>query len=139
MKMSYGTSYYFLVRQLIRRVLLKIERVQMTLPDGRETVYDLVAHPGAVTIRSVDAEGNVYFVKQYRLGRNRCFWNCRQAPAVPNETPEAWPAVKCAKRPAWRRESLRGGRFLYGTGGIPASTCTSTWRLSFRMRRWPGR
>jgi len=28
------------------RVLLKSKRVQMTLPDGRETVYDLVAHPG---------------------------------------------------------------------------------------------
>jgi ADP-ribose pyrophosphatase len=48
-----------------------VERVQVRLPNGRESVYDLVRHRGAVTIVPVDDMGNILFVRQYRLGAEK--------------------------------------------------------------------
>ncbi len=42
----------------------------MRLPDGRANTYDLVEHNNAVTILPLDAQGNILFVRQYRLGAN---------------------------------------------------------------------
>jgi ADP-ribose pyrophosphatase len=83
----------------------KIERVQMSLPDGRQTVYDLVAHPGAVTIVPVDADGNVYFVKQYRLGAERTLLELPAGTRAPNEEPEA-----CASREIREETGMAAGK-----------------------------
>lgn len=45
-----------------------VEKVHLRLPDGRERDYDLVAHADAVTILPVDEQGQVYFVRQFRVG-----------------------------------------------------------------------
>jgi len=45
-----------------------VAKVHVRLPDGRERDYDLVEHGDSVTILPVDAQGNVYFVKQHRVG-----------------------------------------------------------------------
>lgn len=48
--------------------IFNVEQVQMQLPNGKTHSYDLVDHPGAVTIVPVDANGNILFVRQYRVG-----------------------------------------------------------------------
>lgn len=45
-----------------------VRRTQLTLPDGKEKAFDAVVHSGAVTIVPVDTAGNIYFVRQYRIG-----------------------------------------------------------------------
>lgn len=45
-----------------------VQKVHLRLPDQKETIYDLVAHNGSVTIVPIDHEGNIWFVQQYRLG-----------------------------------------------------------------------
>ena len=45
-----------------------VEKVNVRLPNDKEAVYDLVQHPGAVTIVPVDDLGNIWFVRQYRVG-----------------------------------------------------------------------
>ena len=45
-----------------------IQKVLVRLPDGREHEYDLVSHTGAVTLVPVDQAGNMWFVRQFRLG-----------------------------------------------------------------------
>jgi len=45
-----------------------IQKVLVRLPDGREHEYDLVSHSGAVTLVPVDQDGNIWFVRQFRLG-----------------------------------------------------------------------
>ena len=45
-----------------------IQKVLVRLPDGREHEYDLVSHTGAVTLVPVDQDGNMWFVRQFRLG-----------------------------------------------------------------------
>jgi ADP-ribose pyrophosphatase len=46
----------------------KVENVHVRLPDGRQRDYDLVNHLGAVTILPLDNDGQVWFVRQYRIG-----------------------------------------------------------------------
>jgi len=46
----------------------QVENVHVRLPDGRQRDYDLVNHRGAVTILPLDDEGQVWFVRQYRIG-----------------------------------------------------------------------
>ena len=46
----------------------QVERLLMRLPDGHTHLYDLVQHKGAVTLVPVDQEGNILFVRQYRMG-----------------------------------------------------------------------
>jgi len=43
-----------------------VRQDQVRLPSGRVVQLDIVAHPGAVVLVPVDAEGYVWFVRQYR-------------------------------------------------------------------------
>jgi ADP-ribose pyrophosphatase len=43
-----------------------IERVQVKLPDDREAYYEMVTHPGAVSILPLDELGRILFVRQFR-------------------------------------------------------------------------
>lgn len=45
-----------------------VAKLQIQLPDGRTRDFDLVEHGDSVTILPVDAEGNIYFVNQHRIG-----------------------------------------------------------------------
>lgn len=51
--------------------VIRVKRDTVTLPDGKSATREVVEHPGGVGIVPVDAEGNVYMVRQYRypLGR----------------------------------------------------------------------
>ncbi|MHC1782726.1 MAG: NUDIX hydrolase [Anaerolineaceae bacterium] len=48
----------------------QVEKVEIRLPDGNSRFFDLVTHSGAVTIVPVDAEGGIWFVRQFRVGSN---------------------------------------------------------------------
>jgi len=52
-----------------RAFSVRQDRVQ--LPNGNETTLDIVEHAGSVTILPVDAEGTVWFVRQYRHAAGR--------------------------------------------------------------------
>lgn len=43
-----------------------VRRDTVKLPDGRNTKLDIVEHVGAVTILPLDAEEQIWFVRQYR-------------------------------------------------------------------------
>jgi len=45
-----------------------VEILDVNLPDGRQRQYDLVDHNNSVTIIPVDNDGNIFFVKQFRMG-----------------------------------------------------------------------
>ncbi len=48
--------------------VFSVERLEVSLPDARVRAYDRVTMQDAVTILPIDADGNVYFVRQYRVG-----------------------------------------------------------------------
>ncbi len=46
----------------------EVEALNVKLPDQRIRQYDLVNHQNSVTILPIDQDGNVWFVRQYRMG-----------------------------------------------------------------------
>lgn len=65
-----------------------VERVHFRLPDGRERDYDLVQHLDAVTILPVDELGQVYLVRQYRIGAEQEMLELPAGVMDPGEEPE---------------------------------------------------
>ncbi len=45
-----------------------LERLFVPGEGGKESIFDIVIHPGAVTILPVDEDGKIWFVRQYRYG-----------------------------------------------------------------------
>jgi ADP-ribose pyrophosphatase len=45
-----------------------VMRILVNLPDGNQKHYDLVGHNGSVTLVPVNDRGEIYFVRQYRIG-----------------------------------------------------------------------
>jgi ADP-ribose pyrophosphatase len=50
--------------------IFSVDRVEISLPDSRARKYDMIHIQDAVTILPLDQNGNVLFVKQYRVGSN---------------------------------------------------------------------
>ena len=48
-----------------------VAKVFCELPDGKQLYYDLVQHGPGVVLVPVTEEGNILFVKQYRLGAEK--------------------------------------------------------------------
>jgi ADP-ribose pyrophosphatase len=48
--------------------IFSVDRIEVTLPDQHARKYDLVEIQNAVTILPIDNDGNVLFVRQYRVG-----------------------------------------------------------------------
>lgn len=64
-------------------------RAHFRLPNGREPTFDLVKHHGAVVVVPVDQQGNIWFVRQFRIGAGQ---NLLELPAgllEDDENPEA--------------------------------------------------
>ena len=74
--------------------LLKVMVDTVTLPNGRQTTREIIAHPGAVCVVPVLDDGSIIFVKQYRYAVGSVLY---ELPAGkldhPNEDP-----LDCAKR-----------------------------------------
>ena len=43
-----------------------VRRELLLLPNNKKTWFDLVVHPGAVTLIPIDSEGRILFIRQYR-------------------------------------------------------------------------
>jgi ADP-ribose pyrophosphatase len=54
-----------------RTNLFTVEKVDLVFPDGRKRSYDLVDIQNAVTILPIDDQGDIYLVKQYRIGAEK--------------------------------------------------------------------
>ena len=58
-------------QQIKRETIFKgrvfdIDRLQVRLPDQKESYYEMVTHPGAVSIIPIDEQGRILFVRQFR-------------------------------------------------------------------------
>jgi ADP-ribose pyrophosphatase len=51
--------------------IFDVQILETRLPDGKQTHYDIVTHAGAVALVPVDQEGNIWFVRQYRVAAGK--------------------------------------------------------------------
>lgn len=62
-------SYTVLHEETIYRgKVFDLTRIRFRLPNGKEPVFEIVKHHGAVTVLPIDDQGNVWFIRQFRLG-----------------------------------------------------------------------
>jgi nudix-type nucleoside diphosphatase (YffH/AdpP family) len=62
-------SFTLLDEEIIYRGrVFDLARVHFRLKNGKEPTFDLVKHHGAVVIVPVDTKGNIWFVRQFRIG-----------------------------------------------------------------------
>lgn len=50
-----------------RGILVQVDHMQVTLPDGRSAMREIVRKNGGAAVVPVDEQGNVYMVRQYRV------------------------------------------------------------------------
>lgn len=64
-------------------------KVHFRLSNGKEPTFDLVKHHGAVVILPVDVDGNIWFVRQFRIGAEQELLELPAGLLEEGETPEA--------------------------------------------------
>lgn len=69
-----------------RRIVVLRDRVKY--PDGVEREYDVVRHPGAVTMVPVDEKGNILLIEQYRYAVRETLLELPAGTLEPDEAPE---------------------------------------------------
>lgn len=89
-----------------------VAKVYLRLPNGRERAYDLVEHGDSVTIVPVDANGQIYFVTQHRVGSDGLLLELPAGVLEKGEDP-----VVCAAREI-REEIGMGADDLRELGGF---------------------
>ncbi len=85
----------------------KVEKVHLGLPDGREGYYDLVNHLGSVTILPLSQQGNILFVRQYRIGSESELLELPAGTLNPGEDP-----LECAKREIQEETGMGAREFI---------------------------
>lgn len=73
--------------------IITVHRDTVALPDGRESLREIVEHPGGVTVLPLDADGTVWCVRQFRYAYGEMLL---ELPAGKLETGED--SLECARR-----------------------------------------
>ncbi len=69
--------------------IFDLVRAHFRLPNGKEPIFDLVKHHGAVVILPVDQQGNIWFVRQFRIGAGQELLELPAGLLEKEETPES--------------------------------------------------
>jgi ADP-ribose pyrophosphatase len=86
--------------------------LDVTLPDGKPAKRELIIHPGAVAIVPLDADENVYLVRQFRIAANQDLLEIPAGTLEPNEDPAA-----CAERELQEEAGVKPAS-LQSLGGL---------------------
>lgn len=89
---------------------LRVDRLRFD--DGRESVHDVIEHPGGITLVAFDPTGKLLLVRQYRHPAERYLLELPAGTLDPNESPEV-----CAERELQEETGYKPGR-LERLGGF---------------------
>jgi len=68
--------------------VIKVWRERVEYPDGREVSIELLKHPGSIAILSLDDDGKIWFVRQYRHPSGGLLLELPAGTLEPDEAPE---------------------------------------------------
>ncbi len=109
--------------------IVKLDLLDVRLPDGNEARREIIRHPGAVAVVALDAAQNVLLVRQYRTAADKILLEIPAGTLNPGEDPLA-----CAERELQEETGYRPGK-LEAMGGIytaPGYTTEFIWLFSAR-------
>lgn len=92
--------------------IVKLDVMDVRLPDGNEARREIIRHPGAVAIVAADADGSILLVRQYRTAADRILLEIPAGTLHPGEDP-----LLCAERELQEETGYRPGT-LEPLGGI---------------------
>jgi ADP-ribose pyrophosphatase len=97
--------------------LFTVKRIVLSQPDGKSRDYDFVDIQNAVTILPIDDEGNVYFVKQYRIGSRSELLELPAGKIEKNENPSSTAERELREETGMAsREMIHLGNFYMSPG-----------------------
>lgn len=97
--------------------LLKVRADRVRLPNGGESVREVVAHPGAVAMVPLTDEGKVIFVRQWRYPAGKALLEIPAGTLEPDEEPLACAARELAEEIGRRPKHLEPlGSFFLAPG-----------------------
>jgi ADP-ribose pyrophosphatase len=84
-----------------------VRREQLLLPDEKTTWFDLVVHPGAVTLIPIDSQGRVLLVRQYRHAVGKELLELPAGTLEAGEDPDV-----CAAREVREETGMSAGKII---------------------------
>ena len=87
--------------------LLKIDRDEVLLPNGRTTELEIIRHPGAAAIVPFVGRDDILLVRQFRYAAGGFILEVPAGTPQPGEEPEA-----CARREVEEESGHRAGRLV---------------------------
>lgn len=85
--------------------IVNLRRDTVRLPDGRESLRELVEHPGGVGVLPLDGDQNVYMVRQFRYGAGQVVLE------IPAGKLEGEDPLDCGKRELHEEIGLKAQRY----------------------------
>jgi ADP-ribose pyrophosphatase len=108
--------------------LFKVYRDRVRLPDGKDTVREIVRHPGSIAIVPRDDDGRIVLVRQFRYVTGRELW---EIPAGTMDKPGEAAAAAAARELA-EEAGLKGGRWtVLGSAYLMPGYCDE--RMTFYL------
>ena len=92
--------------------IVKLDLLEVRLPDGKEAKREIIRHPGAVAMVALDAQKKVLLVRQFRAAAGKILVEIPAGTLNPGEQPLA-----CAQRELQEETGFRAGKFQ-PLGGI---------------------
>jgi ADP-ribose pyrophosphatase len=92
--------------------VLDVGEERHRLPNGRETIFEVIRHPGGAAVLPVFADGRVLLIRQYRPALGATLWEIPAGRLEPGESPEA-----CVHRELAEEAGYVAGR-LEPLGGV---------------------
>lgn len=90
--------------------IFNVNRIGVTVPDGRRAVRDVVRHPGAVAVVALTDDGRICLVRQYRTALDRVTVEIPAGKLDPGEDP-----LEAAERELAEETGLAAERIAYLT------------------------
>lgn len=96
---------------------INLERMIVRTPNGRETVREVVRHPGAVVILPITEDGKVAFVRNVRVAVDQALLELPAGTLEPPEQPADCAARELIEETGYRAGRIEPlGRFYTGPG-----------------------
>ncbi|MGB6370265.1 MAG: NUDIX hydrolase [Atribacterota bacterium] len=65
--------------------IINLRRDKVKLPDGRETIREIVEHPGAVVILALTDDNKIVMIRQFRKAADEVLWELPAGKVEPGE------------------------------------------------------